>query len=167
MSEHVVQDPAAELEVLFPDRDVEVRDPDTGDRVTVTVREFRFLEGLRVEASARAFIGALAELVAGGTEDRLELDAITGVMAEHADLWLELIGRACDRPPEWLARLSDADGDALSEAMWSANGVFFTRRVVASAAARIRKAAPSGSERSSTPSSGPDTAADTTTSPGA
>ncbi len=36
-----------ELAVLFPDRDVAVRDPDTGAEVSLTVREFRFREGLR------------------------------------------------------------------------------------------------------------------------
>ena len=36
-----------ELSVLFPDRDVTVRDPDTGAEVSLTVREFRFREGSR------------------------------------------------------------------------------------------------------------------------
>ncbi len=38
----------------FPDVDVRVRDPDTGEFVTVTVHELRFLESLRLNAPARA-----------------------------------------------------------------------------------------------------------------
>ena len=41
---------AEEMDVLFPDLDVVVRDPDTGENVTLTVRELRFLEGLRLTA---------------------------------------------------------------------------------------------------------------------
>ena len=41
-----------------------------------------------------------------------------------------MLGRACGRDPEWLGRLSDADGAALSIAMWETNGPFFIRLAV-------------------------------------
>ena len=45
-----------ELSVLFPDCDVTVRDPDTREPVTLTVREFRFREGLETTALARPLL---------------------------------------------------------------------------------------------------------------
>ena len=161
-----------ELSVLFPDRDVKVRDPDTGDTVSLSVREFRFREGLEATALARPFLTALAALVpAGGGNADAEAEgpdalAIEGVLAAHAALWLELAARASGRDTDWLARLSDADGRAISEAMWAANGAFFLRRVVVQVAVRAKRetASPLPSTGCSTPSSAPATGAATATS---
>ena len=161
-----------ELSVLFPDRDVAVRDPDSGAEVSLNVREFRFREGLEATALARPLIAALAALVPergdgaraeGEGPDALQIES---VLAAHAALWLELTARACGRDADWLARLSDADGRALSEAMWAANGGFFLRRVVARLASRARGrgVSPSRSPACSTPSSAPATGAAISTS---
>ena len=190
-----------ELDILFPDREVTVRDPDSGRPATLTLREFRFREGLEATAIARPLIAALAALVPGGAGESGEdvapegaqergedvapegargnvapegarenvapdALAVESALAAHAALWLELAARACDRDASWLARLGDADGRALSEAMWAANGGFFLRRVVARVAARAQGqgASPSRSTACSTPSSAPATAAATATS---
>ena len=172
-----------ELDILFPDREVTVRDPDSGRPATLTVREFRFREGLEATVIARPFIAALAALVPEGAGESGEgvapegarergedvapdALAVESALAAHAALWLELAARACDRDASWLARLGDADGRALSEAMWAANGGFFLRRVVARVAARTQGqgASPSRSTACSTPSSAPATAAATATS---
>ena len=198
-------DAAAELEVLFPDRDVTVRDPDTGEAVALTVREFRFREGLEATALARPLIAALAALVPADAaaaasdaakvarnargedcestrnargedcestrnargEDAPDTLAVEATLAAHAALWLALAARACGKDAAWLARLGDADGRALSEAMWAANGGFFLRRVVAVVtrmAAQGRGAHPFRSTACSTPSSAPATDAATSTS---
>ena len=158
---------ADELGVLFPDRDVRVHDPDTGEQVTLTVREYRFREGLEATAIARPLIAALAGLVPG-TADPQGPDplAVEAALAAHASLWLELAARACGRDAAWLARLSDADGRALSEAMWAANGGFFLRRVAAQMAvqATTREESPCRSTACSTHSSAPATGAATSTS---
>ena len=156
-----------ELEVLFPDREVTVRDPDSGAAVALTLREFRFREGLEVTALARPLIAALAGLVPDRAEDEgPDALAIESALAAHAALWLELAARACGRDAAWLARLSDADGRALSEAMWAANGGFFLRRVAAQVAARVTagEESPCRSTACSTPSSAPVTDAATSTS---
>ena len=160
-----------ELSVLFPDQDVTVRDPDTGAEVSLTVREFRFREGLEATALARPLLRALAALVPSGSggadaEEGPDALAVDGALAAHAALWLELAARACDRDADWLARLSDADGRALSETMWAANGAFFLRRVVAQVAARAKReaASPLPSAGCSTPSFAPGTGAVTSTS---
>lgn len=153
---------AAELEVLFPDRALTVRDPDTGAAAALTVREFRFREGLEAQAAAAPLIGALAALVPSAPDapgpGPAEIDAALGA---HADIWLDLAARACGRPAAWLARLADADARAVSEAMWSANGGFFARRAAAAAAARKSAAAPCPLPAFSTRSCAPATAAAT------
>ena len=152
-----------DLAVLFPDRDVTVRDPDTGAAVTLTVREFRFREGLEATALARPLMAALAALVPDPADPEApDALAVEEALAAHAELWLALAARASGRDAAWIARLSDADGRALSEAMWAANGGFFLRRVVAQVTAQ--EARPSRSTGCSTPSSAPATAAATTTS---
>ena len=153
--------------MLFPDREVTVRDPDSGAAVTLTVREFRFREGLEATALARPLIAALAALVPDHAEDEgPDALAIESALAAHAALWLELAARASSRDAAWLARLSDADGRALSEAMWAANGGFFLRRVAAQVAAqtRAREESPCRSTACSTPSSAPATDAATSIS---
>ncbi len=130
---------ASELEVLFPDVTLNVRDPDTGKRISITVREFRFLEGLKVRSVARPLVAALADVV--GTSDDLEFELVDAALAESADAWIALVAAATGREPDWIGRLNDADGDAVAEAMWSANRDFLLRRVVTEVVARKKKAA--------------------------
>ena len=117
---------------------------------------------------ARApLIAALAGLVPDHAEDEgPDALAVEGALAANASLWLELAARACGRDVAWLARLSDADGRALSEAMWAANGEFFLRRVAAQVTAQATAGewSPCRSTACSTPSSAPVTDAGTTTS---
>ena len=112
------------LAVLFPDVDLEVSDPDTGEAVMLTVREFRFLEGLEAQALARPLIAALAALTdaEGEIPGAAALDAVVG---EHADVWLALTARACGCPVNWLERLTDRDARALQGAMWGGRTALF------------------------------------------
>ena len=129
----VQQEAAAddELAVLFPDVDLTVTDPDTGEAVDLTVREFRFREGLECQVIARPLIAALARLAGGIGEGGEGLDTVTvdAVIGGHADIWLTLISRACACEVEWIERLSDAEGRALANAMWEVNGHFFVGRI--------------------------------------
>ncbi|MCY4123516.1 MAG: hypothetical protein OXG72_21620, partial [Acidobacteria bacterium] len=111
--------PKDDVGILFPDVDVEVTDPDTGEPAALAVREFRLLDGLRAQAEARGLIAALAEAAVAEDDQPNLLDLMIG---ECADEWLALLARATGRDAEWLARLSDADGQALANAMWEANG---------------------------------------------
>ena len=136
-----------DLGVLFPDVDVVVRDPDSGAELTLTVREFRLLDGLKAQAEARGLIAALAETsdldrrrravaAAKGETPPVEQPdigaaALDAVIGDHAEAWLALLARATDRDAEWIARLADNDAVSLANAMWTANGPFFVRRIVA------------------------------------
>ena len=154
---------AEELAVLFPDVEVAVGDPDTGEPVTLTVCEFRFREGLEAQVLARPLIAALAALV-DADADLPEATALDAAAGEHADIWLGLTARACGREAGWLERLADQDARALQNAMWEANGLFFIRRVGQAVVARQQTRSLLRSLASSTSSSEPGTAGDTASS---
>lgn len=120
---------AEEAGVLFPDVDVEVRDPDTGEALTLTVREFRLLDGLKAQGEAAGLIAALRTLVEDAQAPSME--GVMAVQAAHADEWLALLARATGREAAWLERLPDVDGHALGDALWEANLPFFVSRLLA------------------------------------
>ena len=120
-------DAVEELSVLFPDRDVTVRDPDTGAEVSLTVREFRFREGLEATALARPLLAALAALVpadrdgtdgeeegVGRAHDRRRARRPCGALARTRRLRVRP-GRGLAGPPErrgWACTLGgDVDGE--------------------------------------------------------
>ena len=122
---------AKALEILDPDIALEVADPDTGKPVQITVREFRFREGLEIRALAGPLIADLAAQV--GDEAAPSGGVVEAALAAHGDLWLALAARACGREVDWLARLRDADAARVSGALWQANMGFFVRHIVAEA----------------------------------
>ena len=155
--------PADEVAVLFPDIEVTVTDPETGKPAALTVREFRFLDGLAAQAEARDLIAALCELSAPGDDGEAEVSlmAVEAVIGSHSDAWLALCARATGRDADWLARLADADGREVTAAMWRVNDPFFVRRVVAALMENRRVASLFPSLASSTRSSAPATDAAT------
>ncbi len=173
----VKKSPEEEVEVLFPDVDVKVRDPDTGETVGLKVREFRFLEGLHAQQRGHGLLKALTQIAAEAVEkaepqagddgDPISSADIEAIFGEHAEEWLALIGMATGRDPEWLARLPDRDAADLNDAMWRVNGPFFVRRLAAGAISQKHLTDMFHSLRSSTNSSGPDTDKDTAKSPAA
>lgn len=158
-----------DLEILFPDVDVGVVDPDTRETVALCVREFRLLDGLRAQAEARGLIAALAAAgvaasAADADQDVAGAAALDAVIGDHADEWLALLARATGRDAEWLGRLGDHDGRLLADAMWQANGPFFVRRIVAEMLPGESVLRSLGSSRTSSP---PATDATSGTSPDA
>ena len=116
----------------------------------------------------RPVVEALAALVPYGPDrDPPGPAAVAAAMGAHHEAWLELLGRATGREPEWLGRLSNEDGSALSMAMREANGPFFVRLAAAAIAGRDNQDRLFRSLASSMPSSGTDTEPDTPTSPSA
>ncbi|WP_170563020.1 DUF6631 family protein [Ruegeria atlantica] len=117
-----------EAAILLPDRDLEITDPKTGKPVTVTVREFRFLDGLKVQAEARPLIEAMAALI---DEDGGMTPARLGeVLGRHADLWIGICAVATGREAEWIARVREPEAGAFSMAVWQVNSGFFTARLL-------------------------------------
>ena len=139
-----------EAAIILPDRALAITGPD-GDPVTVTVREYRFKDGLQAQAVGRDLIEALSIM----SEDvkAFTAPAIQGALGYHADAWLELCAMATGKPVEWIERLSDTDGTAISLAVWDVNQTFFLGRMLGATVAR--QAMSSASPTSSTPSQVP------------
>lgn len=111
-----------DAEILFPDQTLEVG----GEQVTV--REFRFLEGARAAVIARDLLADLGQLVQ--QEQDLQPEDIDAIIGQHGEAWAQLLAMSIDRDPEWVANLSDEDGQELSMLFWDVNGPFFVRRLV-------------------------------------
>ena len=135
-----------ELQQLVAEETVEIK----GQRLSV--REFTFRQGLEAAPVARPIIQALQELV---TAEGEEADAfeIADLMAAHPDAWFQLVARACDCDPEWVAGLPETEGMHLSLVFWRLNAAFFMRRVVTGAMRKAGEATAGepASYRSSTP----------------
>jgi len=144
--------------VLFPDREIEI----AGEKLTV--REFRYREGLEMLAQARPFVTDLRALLTG-PEENLDAEAFDALIANHLDTWLMLVARSCGRDAAWVARLPDKDGMTLQNTFWEVNAPFFMRRLLWGVAfAGAARAKRSRSRKSSPNSSGPDSDAISTTS---
>lgn len=84
------QEPGADdLEILHPDRTVEIHGR------TVTMREYGFVEGLKLRATMQPFLDDLHAMV---VNDRglPPLDRIIDVLASHHSLVVQLIAQAAD-----------------------------------------------------------------------
>jgi hypothetical protein len=137
---------ADDLEILHPEREIEL----AGRKLTM--REFGFVEGLRLAGQVAPIVHDLAALepddVGGGAFEYAKLQALFGA---HADAIEALIAQACDQPAAWVHALGDADGQALLIVWWAVNGPFFVRRLALELQMRA-VARPSPGARSTTPS---------------
>lgn len=114
--------PASDLEVLHPERSATIAGR------SVTVREYGFIEGLRLQTLFAPFADDLyAGLKSGGGA---QLDEIIESVGRHADLIAELIAISADVEVEWVRGLDDADGSNLMFLWWTVNAPFFMRRVL-------------------------------------
>lgn len=150
---------ANDLSILHPDQTMEIAGQ------TLSVREYRHVEGLQLRARYKPFFEALYALfnVEGASPG---FDEIAELMVEHEDAMLGLVSASAGVPREWIKQLDDQDGDALMLAWWAVNSPFFIRWVLRRAAqAGLRKALPSAGPGSSTTSSPPDTSAPPPSSP--
>ena len=111
---------ADDLAVLHPERKLEI-----GGK-TITVREYGFLEGLKIQRSSVVLVKALVE---AQKEGDAPYNTIQSVLSDHADTLVELMAAAADVDPDWIRGLSDADGQLLMGTWWMVNGPFFVRRV--------------------------------------
>lgn len=122
-----------DLAILYPEREA----PIAGRKVVM--REYGFLEGLRLSPLTQPIIDAMASLAQGGSVP--DLDALALVFAEHADAVVQLIAAACDQPVEWVAGLDDEPGRELLLLWWGVNAHFFGDRVLRALLGRAMKAA--------------------------
>ncbi|MBC7162695.1 MAG: hypothetical protein H5U26_11405 [Immundisolibacter sp.] len=152
--------PAPALAVLHPEREARI-----ADRV-VQVREYGYVEGLKLQAACKEFLDALyglfsAALDPPSTDDLAELIGTHIVTVQ----WLiaqaltpldddpQAFAAAVEQNARWVGRLSERDGDTLTTVWWETNTGFFTRRLQRRLQARLaaeRAASQSASSASTT-----------------
>ncbi|WKE65074.1 hypothetical protein PVT67_15635 [Gallaecimonas kandeliae] len=110
-----------DLETLFPDAEIAIAGRD------ITVREYSFVQGLRLRASIQPLLAGLAKLTA--KPENTPIDAILDLMAEHHDQVLDLIAASAGVERAWIEQLGDADGQALAFTWWRVCGPFFVRQL--------------------------------------
>ena len=115
---------ADDLQILMPDADLTI----AGE--TITVREYRFFDGLVIVKQAAPFIDDLYNLLGREGAAPPSFDDIEMLVATHRDLVKEMVALSVARTAEWVGALSDTDGDALLLTWWEVNTRFFIRRVM-------------------------------------
>jgi hypothetical protein len=110
---------ADDLAVLHPDVVVTI----AGRQLTV--REYGFLEGLRLRPMYQPLLNDLTDLL---NEPEAPIAQITGALARHADLLVQLMAQAASCEIEFVEGLSDSDGQELMRVWWVVNCHFFLRQ---------------------------------------
>jgi hypothetical protein len=144
---------ADDLAVMFPDATLVI------DGRPLTVREYRFDESCDVLGPAGPVIAALADIAEG---EPLAWGRVRRVLYAHRAVVLPMAAQAGDVDAEWLAALSQRDGERYMQAWWAANGHFFVIEaavvIVERQQARREFAGPTSSSRSPLPASAHPTA---------
>ncbi len=114
---------ADDLEILHPERTVEIHGR------TLTIREYGFVEGLKLRATMQPFLDELHAMVAQ-EKGVPAVERIIGALATHHSLVVQLIAQAVDVEPEWIKALPARPGKDLMYLWWVVNGPFFVGEVM-------------------------------------
>lgn len=137
---------ADDLEILHPNRSATIRG------LGITVREFGFIEGLRLRPLLQPFLDDLQAIMAG---NRLpSLDQVMCLVGEHTDAITHAVAVSADVDMDWLATLNQDEGELLLMLWWAANGPFYVRSALQRIQAE-RQLAQQRAGATSTPSSSP------------
>ena len=124
-------DGAGDLEILHPEREIKIAG------VKVTMREYGFVEGMRLATKAAPIVHAIKGLSTDLTGAGLEYSALEVVFAAHMDIITDMAAQACDQSVEWVRTLPPEDGENLIFTWWAVNGPFFVRRLLRDLAMRV------------------------------
>ncbi|AFR52194.1 hypothetical protein I5Q65_08090 [Pseudomonas aeruginosa] len=113
---------ADDLQILHPEREIEV----AGRKLTV--REYGFVEGLRLRPMIQPLLDDLYAISQGAVLP--DLEQILVVLGQHSDLIPHLMAVAADVDEEWVKGLPHRDGSFLLYVWWLVNGPFFIGAVV-------------------------------------
>lgn len=163
--------PLEDLYVAMPDVPLDL----AGRKLTV--REYRFIDGMRARAKAGPLIDDLQQFVDDGGAQDAGVEAYMDLLAKHETLVRELMADSIEgADADFIDGLSGLDGERLLMAWWSVSGRFFWRAVVGRLRDRTllelrrreqeaRSKAATAGGRSFTPSFKPDTEISSTSSP--
>lgn len=150
---------AEELAVLHPENVIEIAGR------TVVVREYTYIEGMRLQGGAAAFLDDLYAAFPPAAGAPAAAD-VNDLLAKHIFVVQWLIAQAItplnDADADaffaevkanavWVGQLNDVEGDLLSLAWWGVNRGFFTRRLQRRALAGPAPAGGPSASPSSTP----------------
>ncbi len=110
---------ANDLEVLHPNRSATIAGRE------VVVREYGFVEGMKMLGMLEPFLADLKQLMED--DQPLTVAACSVLFSQHMDVITEAVAVAADVDVEWLAELSQDDGYHLIMLWWTANGPFYIR----------------------------------------
>lgn len=114
---------SSDLEILHPEAQLILAGR------PIVVREYGYVEGLRLLTWAKPFVDDLQAAFDGATAAP-RAAAIEALLIRHVDLLSRMVAQAADVEPEWVEGLGQADGDLLTAVWWSVNAPFFCRRVL-------------------------------------
>lgn len=122
-------DSAEELEILIPEREITVAGK------TVTVREFSFMEGLRLAVVVSPMVSDMEALF---SDSKAEVDVMTlqTLFANHSDALMKLMAVATSLDASVIEGLNDNDGQLLLMTFWAVNKGFFVNRLIMRRAVR-------------------------------
>lgn len=112
----------SDLQILSPDREVTI----AGKKVLM--REYRFVESLRVRVLAQPMIDSMHTLMTAG--ELTNIEGYLAVFERHQDLVEELIAISCGLSVEEIRELPGNTAMDLIDVWWFVNGPFFTRAVM-------------------------------------
>lgn len=121
---------AHKAEVAPADNDLEILHPEQALQIggrSVTVREYGFVEGLRVRPKIAPFLDDLYATMQQGED--IELEVVLDIIGRHHELMLELIAQAADVDQPFLEQLTPEEGDLLLMTWWVVNGPFVLRQL--------------------------------------
>lgn len=121
-----------DADVLFPDVDLSI-----GGK-TVTVREFRFFEGMKLAREAAALLRDMASLLSDSVA-AADLADIGDLFANHEQILSMLLQTSTGQDAEFIAGLNDSDGQKLLITFWTVNKAFFINRLLLNKFAAARK----------------------------
>lgn len=111
---------AEDLNVLFPELTVSI----AGE--SITVREYGFIDGLRVRALMAPFVAELDAMIMTAPL----VEEIIDLLGRYIDATQQAVAISVSRDPAWVAALKPADGEELLFTWWAVCGPFFLRQVV-------------------------------------
>ena len=118
-------------------RTVQVTDPRTGRPVVLDLRKHRLRTSRKPPAFVRAVIAAMAdEAVRDGA---MSVEGIDRALGRCADGWVKTMALCCGWKPDFVAGLSDAEGERLSDAVLEVNRHYLVWHIGARAMRRARR----------------------------
>ncbi|WP_236233744.1 DUF6631 family protein [Pseudomonas tohonis] len=114
----------SDLQVLHPEGFLTI------DGCQLVVREYGFVEGLRLRPLMQPFLDDLHSLMVGS--DVLQLEHVIAILGVHADAVTEAVAISADVDVTWLRspERSQTDGMRLLMVWWTVNGPFYVRSVL-------------------------------------